>query len=494
MVSLWNRTRFSLSRIKMARLSAAKARVSQRTVYEQRSTWQRIASSWQLIVVIWNAVAKFVLQLAGILAFALIGVLLWKALTQKTIAIAPISVPKTVAENGYTADVAAQRLRDALNEVVERAHSRKNRPDVALQADLPSIVVPTVGVSLETIAADVRTFFHIPGRSNISGEFTVVQNRLRLRLRLNGQDIFTSPDGVDLERPNELLAPAAENIIELADPYIAAASLFKRDPRKCLEKARRIIVDNRETDQIPWAHNLVCVILLGQHNADDAIAECKKAIDLAPRLSVPHVSLGNALRDQHRFEEAIAEYRTAIALDPRYSIAHHGLGIALEHQGTTNEAIAEYRTAIDLDPLDAFIHTSLGFALRKVKTGEAIAEYQKAIDLDSLYALPHNGLGGALRSQGKTDEAIVEYRKAIELDPRDAEFHNNLGLALRDQDKTDEEAIAELRKAKELDPRNAAYHTIWALRSAVRAKPRRRSPSTGRPSSSILAMRCPTTA
>ena len=75
MASLWNRPGFSVSRIKMARLSAAKARVSQRRVYEQRSVWQRVARSWQLIRVIWNAVGKIVLQLAGLLAFALIGVL-----------------------------------------------------------------------------------------------------------------------------------------------------------------------------------------------------------------------------------------------------------------------------------------------------------------------------------------------------------------------------------------------------------------------------------
>ena len=99
-----------------------------------------------------------------------------------------------LAENGYTADVAAQRLHDALNKVVEDAHTRKKDtavapqsdhrdtadfeaqmlhnalkkfvegahtkgPAIALQADLPSIVVPTIGLSLETIAADIRTFF-----------------------------------------------------------------------------------------------------------------------------------------------------------------------------------------------------------------------------------------------------------------------------------------------------------------------------------------------
>ena len=80
--------------------------------------------------------------------------------------IAPIAVPRTLAEAGYTADVAAQRLHDALNKVVEVASEKG--PRVALQADLPNVVVPGVGLSLETIAADIRALFHITGRWNIS--------------------------------------------------------------------------------------------------------------------------------------------------------------------------------------------------------------------------------------------------------------------------------------------------------------------------------------
>jgi lipoprotein NlpI len=312
------------------------------------------------------------LQVAGLLAFALIGVLLWKALTEKTIAIAPISVPKMLAESGYTADVAAQRLHDALNKVVKDAHTRKEGPNVALQADLPSIVVPTIGLSLETIAADIRTFFHIARRSNISGELTIAQKQLWLRLRINGQDFFTSPNGVDPERPNDLLAAAAEKVYELADPYIAAASLSQGDPGKCLEIARRIIAHRPETDQsVPWAHNLVGLVLSAQHNTDEAIAEYRKAIELDPRFANPHGTLGDILRGQHKTEEAIAEYRKAIELDPRDATAHGLLGVALSDQSKTEEAIAEYNAAIRLDPKNAY--PVLWLYLARARSGPKIA-------------------------------------------------------------------------------------------------------------------------
>jgi tetratricopeptide (TPR) repeat protein len=456
MASLWNRTGFSFSRLKIARLSAAKARVSRRIARDERTVWQRFVRVCTAIAAFWKELAAVVLSVVSVCAVAVILVLLWQARTKTTLAIAPISVPKTVAESGYTPDVAAQRLRDALNKVVEDAHSRKIGPEVALQADLPSIVVPTIGLSLETIAADIRTFFHIPGRWNISGEFTNAQKQLWLRLRMNGRDFFTSPNGVDPERPDELLAPAAKNVFELVDPYIAAASLFDRDPDKCLEKARRIIADRREKDPIVrWAHNLVGGVLRKQHKYKVALDEYQKAIELDSGDATFHYNLGNVLNDQHETDEAIAEYQKAIELDPRFGWPHDGLGTALRAQGKTDEAIAEYKKAIELDPRDATTHYSLGVALSdQHKTEEAIAEYKKAIELDPRDALPHNYLGNALSDQGQTAEAIAEYRKAIELDPRYELPHNNLGNALSDP----AEAIAEYRKAIELDPRYALPH------------------------------------
>jgi tetratricopeptide (TPR) repeat protein len=356
MASLWNRPGFSLSRLKMARLSAAKARVSRRKIREDRTVWQRYAHVWQRFIractalaTFWKELAAVVLSVVSVCAVAIILVLLWQVLTKTTIAIAPISVPKILAESGYTADVVAQRLQDALNNVVKDARTSKQVPVVALQADLPSIVVPTIGLSLETVAADIRTFFHIPGRWNISGEFTIAQKQLWLRLRMNGRDFFTSPNGVGLERPDELLAPAAEKVFELADPYIAAASLADRDPGKCLEVAKGIIASRPEMDpSVPWAHVLVSYVLIAQHKTEEAIAEYRKAIELDPRDAAPHSNLGIALGDQGKTEEAIAEYRKAIELDPRDADPHKNLAIILRAQGKTKEADAEDQKAKEL--------------------------------------------------------------------------------------------------------------------------------------------------
>jgi hypothetical protein len=92
----------------MARLSAAKARDSRRKVRAERTVWQRIgqalATGWKLLVTV-------VLSLAGVFSFVIVAALPWQALTQKTIAIAPIGVPRVLADNGYTADLRIREQR-----------------------------------------------------------------------------------------------------------------------------------------------------------------------------------------------------------------------------------------------------------------------------------------------------------------------------------------------------------------------------------------------
>jgi len=70
-----------------------------------------------------------------------VATLLVQNLTRRTIAIEPVSVPKELAENGYTPDVAARRLRDAVNVFVAQAQTSMKGPEIALRGDVPDIVV-----------------------------------------------------------------------------------------------------------------------------------------------------------------------------------------------------------------------------------------------------------------------------------------------------------------------------------------------------------------
>jgi Flp pilus assembly protein TadD len=80
-----------------------------------------------------------------------------------------------------------------------------------------------------------------------------------------------------------------------------------------------------------------------------------------------------------RHEEAIAEYRRCLELAPTHSEAMHGLGRAYQDLGRMDEAIAISQRLVELDPDDILAHTSLSIAYQKKgMIPEAEAEANKA--------------------------------------------------------------------------------------------------------------------
>ncbi len=154
-----------------------------------------------MLSLLWIAPAVFIVLL-------LIG-----RLSNRTITIQQISVPEALAKNGYTSEVASQRLRDALHNFIFHARNSGVSEPIALREDLPDIVVPTLGISLDTIVSSIRTFLPNDSRRNIGGELTANGGRLWLRLRINGRDFYNSPSGVDPENPDELRTAAAPKLL-----------------------------------------------------------------------------------------------------------------------------------------------------------------------------------------------------------------------------------------------------------------------------------------
>jgi hypothetical protein len=87
-----------------------------------------------------------------------------------------------------------------------KAHTERLR--ILLGGDQPDIIVPTVGLSVETISSWIRTFLGLDGRHEISGEITIAAGKLWLRLRLKDQEFYTSSAGVDVEKLDDLFVEA----------------------------------------------------------------------------------------------------------------------------------------------------------------------------------------------------------------------------------------------------------------------------------------------
>jgi len=154
---------------------------------------------------------------------------------------------------------------------------------------------------------------------------------------------------------------------------------------------------------------------------NEAIAEWRETVRLAPTNAKAHHLLGLALGDHGARDEAIGMLQVSLRLDPNNAMAHVHLARTLEANGDTQEAVAAYRKALQLVPTSSYIHDRLGHIFAAQGQHRAAAdEWQQAIALDPDYAYTHANLGEALESLGQKTQALAAYERAIALDPQAA--------------------------------------------------------------------------
>jgi len=205
-------------------------------------------------------------------------------------------------------------------------------------------------------------------------------------------------------------------------------------------------------------NNLGSVLESKPGGLQEAIAEYRTAVELAPRYPQSHLNLASALtklEDPDQVPRAIAEYQEALRLKPDFAEAHSDLGNVLSRiPGRIPEALEHYRAAVRLAPDVAQAHANLGSLLAQMpgRLPEAIEEFQAAIRLDPGIPELHCNLGVALSQTGRMQDAIAEFDAALRINPGMAEAHFLRGAALAEIPDRIQEAIAECRTALRLNP------------------------------------------
>lgn len=419
-----------------------------------RHFWAQSVDWWKSAV---GAIVSLFAALTAIVAVFLVII----SLTQSSISIEPISTPKLLIESGYTPEVAAGHLRDAINRALATAQPRGSA--IALRGDQPDIAVPTVGLSVQTAATLIRKFLPFAPRPTISGEFTITNGQLWLRLRSNGQELYSNPRGGSPEKPQQLIDAAARSILQEFWPYYIALTLYKREPARALEVANYIVASLPASDEsVRQAHRLRAVIYEDRKQYGDAMAELETAIRLGKRpdeIAMDHAAQGLILQAEGKIGEADDKFRKAseLAEGDKKTLA---MIFALQHLPYPAER--EYRAYMTVNALKRGAYTEFGAFLGALGQKEgAMSQYRKAIQLDPDDAVAHFNLAELLFERGLSDEAAVELRKAAEVDPSDS--RNGMALVmlggiLRQQGRLDE-AAAEFRKAAEMEVANPLTYT-----------------------------------
>lgn len=142
---------------------------------------------------------------------------------------------------------------------------------------------------------------------------------------------------------------------------------------------------------------------------------------------IAHTNLGDALMKKGRLDEAVLQCRKALEINPDCAEAHTTLGYALSAKGNWQDAILSYRAAMRGRPNYAINHNNLAVSLASVgETEEAIAEFNEALRIDAEYQDAHSNLASVLIRVGRRDEALAHLREALRLKPDDEKISAQL--------------------------------------------------------------------
>jgi eukaryotic-like serine/threonine-protein kinase len=197
------------------------------------------------------------------------------------------------------------------------------------------------------------------------------------------------------------------------------------------------------------AHGYYSWFLAPMGRGPEALAEAKRAQQIAPLSSLGNFFVASVLVFTRQWDPAIAQLHSDIELEPNFWFDHCFLGRAYEAKGMLPEAIAEFKSALALDNENTEIWSGLGHAY--VLSGN-LADAQKVLrHLDDLsaasYVAPYSraiiyaGLGKKDQVFAWLDQAFQErsYFLAVYLptdsrldgfhaDPRFVDLKRRVGL------------------------------------------------------------------
>jgi tetratricopeptide (TPR) repeat protein len=163
--------------------------------------------------------------------------------------------------------------------------------------------------------------------------------------------------------------------------------------------------------------------------SEESQAEFGRAVALDPLSPIKCAALGWGHYFGRRFDAAIAQCERALELDPAMSVTHLWMGLALGQLGRAAEAVSAYEEAVRLSPGEplaaAFLAHGLALAGREDEARRRLDEleaqrtrrYVSAYDL----AVIHAGLGDVARAVEQLERGYEErthWMALLGVDPR----------------------------------------------------------------------------
>lgn len=135
------------------------------------------------------------------------------------------------------------------------------------------------------------------------------------------------------------------------------------------EQAARRAVELAPDD--PVAHTAAGLVAINRHAAvEEAVAEYRRAIALAPSFATPRQFLAEALAAAGRHEEALATIEQAVALEPLSPVVQAVQGLVLYAAGREGDALEQFDRVLVLEPRFTWLHRYRGYSFVRLGRGE----------------------------------------------------------------------------------------------------------------------------
>jgi arylsulfatase A-like enzyme len=173
------------------------------------------------------------------------------------------------------------------------------------------------------------------------------------------------------------------------------------------------------------------LISLEEDRYDDAIAELRELVRLAPDMSVGYLELGRSLLHGKDYREALPVLRVAVEKMPESGMAHFELGLGLVKTEQWDAALSEMQAATLRAPNSAQLHFSVGaIQLRLKRLPDATFEFEKALEIAPDHFLTNLKYGEMLLVlEGNPSAALPRLSKAVKVDETSGEARRFLAEA-----------------------------------------------------------------
>ncbi len=124
-------------------------------------------------------------------------------------------------------------------------------------------------------------------------------------------------------------------------------------------------------------------VMMEKRLYDDAIDNCRKAIELDESFGEAYLNLGLAYRHKKRFDDAIGAFQKAIEGDSQYAAAYRELGLTYYAVSEFDLAKNAFRACSKLEPADAWNRVYLALTLQATGDFKGAAKaFDEALRID----------------------------------------------------------------------------------------------------------------